>query len=247
MAQFEQRYGPLEGHPLVVVIAAYNEEGGIGHVVQEVPKRCGHLPVTVLVVVDGASDSTAAVAAEAGAYVCDVEQNRGQGAALRLGYHLAHRMGAQYVVSTDADGQYDSRELPQLMTPLFDGSADFVTGSRRLGTEQTNSPVRWVGVRVFAWLASLLTLRHITDTSFGFRATLTDRVVRVPLREPQYQSSELLIGMLARGARLRELPLSMRLRSSGTTKKGRNLVYGANYARVMISTWWRDFVRRPKP
>ena len=75
--------------PVVVVIAAYNEAGGIGPVLTNMPRTCAGLPVDVLVVVDGATDDTAEIAREQGAFVCVAPSNRGQGAALRLGYHLA--------------------------------------------------------------------------------------------------------------------------------------------------------------
>ncbi|SFA77596.1 Glycosyl transferase family 2 [Amycolatopsis marina] len=244
MREFRERYGDSPLSQLVVVIAAYNEADGIGTVLRNMPTRCGELPVSVLVVVDGATDDTAKVAAENGALVCVAPRNRGQGAALRLGYHLAAAGGADYVVTTDADGQYDNAELPLLMRPLLDGRADFVTGSRRLGSEQADSRVRWLGVRVFAGLASILTWRRITDTSFGFRAMRAELACSVTLREPQYQSSELLLGVLARRARVVELPMSMRLRGNGKSKKGHSLVYGANYARVMTGTWLREYVLR---
>lgn len=241
---FRRRHGEPAFAPLVVVIAAYNEADGIGRVLRDMPDTCAGLPVDVLVVVDGAKDQTAEVAAAHGAYVCSAPRNRGQGAALRLGYHLAAEGGAEYVVTTDADGQYDNAELPVLLQPILDGEADFVTGSRRLGQEDADSHLRWVGVRVFALLASILTLRRLTDTSFGFRALRAGLACSVTLREPQYQSSELLLGVLASSARVVELPMTMRRRGNGASKKGPGLVYGANYARVMTGTWWREYVRR---
>ncbi|OQO92688.1 glycosyl transferase [Saccharomonospora piscinae] len=243
-ADFRQRYGTSPLTPLVVVIAAYNEAKGIGTVLREMPTHCGELPVSTLVVVDGSTDDTARIAHEAGAYVCVASRNRGQGAALRLGYHLAAECGARYIVTTDADGQYDNSEMPLLVAPLLDGTADFVTGSRRLGSYQHDSTIRWVGVRVFAWLATVLTFRKITDTSFGFRAMRADLATSVTLREPQYQSSELLLGVLAQGARVREVPMTMRLRNNGASKKGRSVAYGANYARVMTGTWLREYLLR---
>jgi len=244
IAEFHARYDRPRLSELVVVIAAYNEQDGLGAVLAEMPKRCHGMDVDVLVVVDGATDETAEVARQQGAHTCVADTNRGQGAALRLGYHLAAECGARYVVTTDADGQYDNTEMDALVRPLVDDEADFVTGSRRLGHEESDSRMRWVGVRVFAWLASLLTLRKITDTSFGFRAMRAELACSVTLTEPQYQASELLLGVLARGARLRELPLSMRLRTSGASKKGRSLRYGANYARVMLGTWLREYLLR---
>lgn len=242
IADFQQRYGDPPLTPLVVVIAAYNEAKGIGPALRDMPAHCAGLPISTLVVVDGATDDTAEVAERAGAHVCVASRNRGQGGALRLGYHLAAAGGAKYIVTTDADGQYDNDELPLLVQPLLDGTADFVTGSRRLGNYQYDSRVRWLGVRVFAALASILTLRRITDTSFGFRAMTAELATSVTLREPQYQASELLLGVLASGARVLEVPMSMRLRNSGASKKGRTLFYGANYARVMLGTWVREYV-----
>ncbi|MEU6645258.1 glycosyltransferase family 2 protein [Saccharomonospora sp. NPDC046836] len=244
VAEFRQRYGDGRLTPLVVVIAAYNEANGIGAVLRNMPAECAGLPVSTLVVVDGATDNTAEVAADNGAYVCVAPRNRGQGGALRLGYHVAAACGAKYIVTTDADGQYKNDEMPMLVEPLIDGSADFVTGSRRLGTGEYDSRVRWLGVRVFAVLASVLTLRKITDTSFGFRGMTAELATSVTLREPQYQSSELLLGVLARGARVLEVPMSMHLRNNGASKKGRSLKYGANYARVMTGTWLREYVLR---
>lgn len=243
VAEFERNYPGLELAELVVVIAAYNEADGIGPVLTEMPKRCSGMPVDVLVVVDGATDATAEVARTHGAYTCVAPRNRGQGAALRLGYRLASQHGARFVVTTDADGQYDGAELQALVAPLVDGRADFVTGSRRLGHHESDSRVRWLGVRVFAVLASALTRRRITDTSFGFRAMRAELARSVTLTEPQYQSSELLLGVAARGARVVEVPMTMRRRAHGGSKKGANLVYGMNYGRVMMRTWFREYVR----
>jgi len=223
--------------PIVVLIAAYNEAGSLGAVLDSVPDAPD---VAALVVVDGATDGTAEVARAHGAVTVDVPVNRGQGAALRLGYHLAAARGAQYIVTTDADGQYDLAELPLLLEPLIDGEADFVTGSRRLGANESTDPVRSAGTRFFAALVSLLTGHRVTDTSFGFRAMRASVPTTVTLTQPQYQSAELLIGVLSHGYRVVERPLTMHRRTAGRSKKGGNLVYGARYARVVLGTWWRE-------
>jgi glycosyltransferase involved in cell wall biosynthesis len=196
--------------------------------------------VDTLVVVDGATDATAEVARRHGAYTCEVAVNRGQGAALRLGYHLAREGGARYVVTTDADGQYDLDELPRLLLPLIADTADFVTGSRALGNNHGAVAVRRLGSHVFAWLVSALTGQRVSDTSFGFRAMRAHVTGAVNLSQRQYQSAELLIGVLARGFRVLEQPMTMRARTAGRSKKGNSLVYGWSYARVVLGTWLRE-------
>jgi hypothetical protein len=232
--------GQVHFAPVMVIIAAYNEEGGIGGVLAAVPPASCGLPVETLVVVDGGSDGTAAVARRHGARVCELPVNRGQGAALRLGYALARRGGARYIVTTDADGQYDLAELPLLLQPLIDDEADFVTGSRALGRHETSDPVRHLGVHVFARLASALTRQRLTDTSFGFRAMKAEVTGIVTLTQAQYQASELLLGVISHGYRVREQPMTMLARTAGETKKGNNLVYGIRYARVLLGTWSRE-------
>lgn len=227
--------------PVVVVIAAYNEASGLPAVLASMPDTVGGLSLDVVVVDDGSSDGTAEAARTSGrARVVECRANRGQGAALRLGYRIAREHGAAYIVTTDADGQYDVADLPAVLQPLLDGRADFVSGSRRLGVQENRDAVRQAGTYVFAWLASALVGRHLTDTSFGLRAMRSEVTAAVTLNQPQYQSSELLIGAISHGFRVLEVPATMHVRSAGSSKKGGNLTYGMRYARVVLGTWWRE-------
>ena len=244
--RFADRYGRPELRPVVLVIAAYNEADGLPTVLKAVPESVCDLSTDVLIVDDGSTDGTAQVAeSDPRAYVAACGRNRGQGAALRLGYRIAREHGARYVITTDADGQYDVHDFPVVLAPLLAGEADFVTGSRRLGHQHTYDRVRRLGVHVFAWIATLLTGVWVTDTSFGLRAMRAEVTGAVTLDQPQYQSSELLLGVITHGYRVLEVPGTMHLRAAGSTKKGRNLVYGARYARVMFGTWWREGCPRP--
>jgi glycosyltransferase involved in cell wall biosynthesis len=244
IAAFSAQNPDAQVGPVAVVIAAYQEAATIGSVLDELPDESCGLPVHALVVVDGATDATTEVATARGALVCNVAVNRGQGAALRLGYHLARTCGARFIVTTDADGQYDISELPRLLEPLVRDEADFVTGSRWLGRQETTDRVRRAGSWFFARLATILTRTHITDTSFGFRAMKAEVTTTVTLRQPQYQSSELLVGTLAAGFRVLECPMTIRTRTAGQSKKGNNLAYGIGFARALIGTWLRTRFRR---
>jgi glycosyltransferase involved in cell wall biosynthesis len=208
--------------------------------VENLPAGVCGLQTATIVVADGCADATAKEADAAGALVADVSVNRGQGAALRLGYRIAREGGAEYIVTTDADGQYDLAELPLLLQPLIDDEADFVTGSRALGRHETSDPVRHLGVHVFAWLARTLTRQPLTDTSFGFRAMKAEVTQTVTLTQAQYQASELLLGVISHGYRVLEQPMTMLARTAGKTKKGNNFIYGLRYARVLVGTWLRE-------
>ncbi len=233
------RYGSGPGAPVCVVIAAFDEAPSVASVVTSLPSEVSGLATECLVVDDGSTDGTAEVAAEAGALVCRLSANRGQGVALRCGYALATRRGARVIVTMDADGQFDASEMPGLVEPVLDGRADMVQGSRRLGRSEAHDRVRAAGVVFFSWLISTLTGTRITDPANGFRAFLPEVPARVPLRQPQYQTSELLIGALALGYRVTEAPVTVRLRQAGVSKKGANLLYGVRFGRVVVSTWLR--------
>jgi glycosyltransferase involved in cell wall biosynthesis len=241
-AAFLGAYPAGEGAPLAIVIAAFNEEPTVAEVVSEIPKEVAGLASEVIVVVDGAHDATAEQALSAGALVCDVEVNRGQGAALRLGYWLARARGAQIIATLDADGQYEPAELARVIEPIVSGRADFVSGSRRLGTELTTDAVRHTGVVVFGALISVLIRQRITDPACGVRAMRSEVTAAVTLEQPQYQASELMISAALNGFRLTEVPTTMRDRGrhATKTKKGGNFGYGMRFARAAVTTWNRD-------
>jgi glycosyltransferase involved in cell wall biosynthesis len=241
-AAFLAAHQPGLGAPLAVIIPAYNEEPSVAEVVEEIPSQAAGLQIEVIVVVDGAEDATAERARAAGAFVCDVQVNRGQGAALKLGYWLARARGARVIATIDADGQYEPGELGSVVEPILQGRADFVSGSRRLGSELTTDPVRHLGVLVFGALFSLVVRHRITDPACGLRAMRPEVTAAVTLEQPQYQASELMISAALNGFRLAEVPTTMRDRGShaGHTKKDGNLRYGLRFARAALHTWRRD-------
>ncbi len=239
---FLAAHPPGAGAPIAVVIPAYNEEPTVASVIREIPATLAGLPTEVIVVVDGSADATAAEAASAGALVCDIPVNRGQGVVFKLGYWLARARGAQVIATIDADGQYEPLELERVVEPIVAGRADFVNGSRRLGTELTTDPVRHAGVIFFGGLVSLLLRQRITDPACGIRGMSAKVSESVTLQQSQYQSSELLIGTAMRGFRVIEVATTMLDRPDGATgtKKGPNLLYGMRFARAVLGTWRRE-------
>lgn len=239
--EFETRHADLKLSPVVALICAYEEEGNIGPVLAAVPKEACGLAVTTLVVVDGGNDRTDEISKESGAVTFVLSENLGHGYALRVGYSLCIELGAQYVVTLDADGQNDPAEIPSMLQPLLDDSADFVIGSRRLGVDQTTDRFRQLGVRVYARILDAIVSQGLTDSSSGYRAFKAELVEDIlpHLIQNQYQTAEVLIVASARGWRITERPTVWHPRASGISKKGSNLVFGTQYARVIATTWWR--------
>jgi glycosyltransferase involved in cell wall biosynthesis len=243
---FGAEYGVCPGAPIAVVIPALNEDESVGAVVRSVPTRMCGLDTEVVLIDDGSTDRTGEEARSAGALVCRLPINLGQGQALRLGYRLARERGASVIATVDADGQFDPGDVPALVAPIVAGEADFVNGSRRLGRTEAPDPARNLGLVVFGALVTVLTRVRITDPANGMRAFRAEVTKEVLLRQTQYQTAELLIGAIARGFQVRELPVTVYARAGGASKKGGNFFYGWQFGRVVLTTWWsaRPVARR---
>ena len=155
---------------LVVLIPCYNEEKTLPQVIRAIPK---HIPnigkIMILVVNDGSTDKSEAVARKLKAKVVSHNTNRGLGVAFRIGIDRALTLGADIIVNIDADMQFNPKEIPLLLAPIIKHQADMVTGSRFLSRDliPKNMPkARIWGNRAFTTLVNLLTRSRFTDTRF---------------------------------------------------------------------------------
>jgi hypothetical protein len=210
-----------EGHPgeILIVVPAYDEEGGIQEVLRRVPDEVLGHEVKTVVVDDGSNDATAEIARAEGVPVVTHVVNRGQGDALRTGFAIARAERSQVVVNLDADGQYKPEELDRLVKPVVEGEADFVLGSRFMGYYQEAGSARHVGVVFFSRMISLL---H-----------------KLNLREDRFNANEIILEALKHKLRFEQVPVSMMSRAAGETKKPARLAYPLGVFRVIISTWLR--------
>ena len=228
-----------EGPCIVVVSPAFNEAENVGDVIRSMPEEIEGYPVVPIVVDDASEDGTADVARQAGAIVVRNPIRRGGGLALRVGYEVAARLNAEIVVSIDADGQHLPEEMPVLVKPVVAGDADMVNGSRLLGEFESESLVRHVGVHFFSWMVTVMTGQRLTDPSSGYRATRADFLRRFVLEQDQFWTSELLIEGLRHRTRIKEVPITIRARAGGKSKKPKSLKYGWNFTKAIIQTWLR--------
>ena len=132
-----------------MVIPAYNEADNIQIVLSNMPATVCGKKTQAIVVVDGGSDGTEQVVRSLGFPVIVNPINRGGGAALRVGYQAAIDRKADIVVTLDADGQHLPEEMERLVEPILNNQADFVNGSRVLGSFERENAIRSMGVVVF--------------------------------------------------------------------------------------------------
>ncbi|MFL5737176.1 MAG: glycosyltransferase family 2 protein [Actinomycetota bacterium] len=227
------------GERIIVVSPAYNEAENIGGVIRAMPEEVEGYRVVTVVIDDGSEDDTASVARSCGGLVASVPIRRGGGLALRVGYEVALKLGADIVVSIDADGQHLPEELPVLIKPIVADEADMVNGSRLLGDFERESMIRHVGVHFFSGMVTVLTGQRVTDISSGYRATRASTLRKLVLEQDQFWTSEVLIEALRQHARIKEVPITIRARRGGKSKKPKSLKYGWHFTKAIIQTWLR--------
>jgi uncharacterized membrane protein YbhN (UPF0104 family) len=201
--------------PILLFMPAYNEERSVGACIARAPSHMLGHPVQTLVIDDGSSDHTGAVAAAAGADVLSLGQNRGLGAAVRVGLAEGVTRSAAAVAFCDADGEYPPEELATLVGPIIAGEADYVTGSRFLGRIDHMRPHRRLGNIVLTRLLSLAARRKITDGQTGYRAFSPTAAADAEVIHDFNYAQVLTLDLLAKGYRHREVPISYRFRTEG--------------------------------
>jgi hypothetical protein len=224
---------------IAVILPALNEADNLDVLLTRIPRQLAGLDVVAIVVDDGSTDATPAIAVRDRAIVVSHPINQGGGAALRLGYQVALELGATIVVTMDADGQHDPAQMERLVSPILEDRADFVIGSRLKGEHEAASVIRHVGIYLFNGLISILARRKITDCSSGYRAIRAADLDRLHLAENQFHTSETILLAVKAGLRLEEVPVTIARRHSGVSKKPKAMRYGWGFLRAIVRAWWR--------
>lgn len=219
----------------LLILPAFNEEEALPAVLDElatcVPEH------TVLVVDDGSTDRTAAVARAAGVPVAQLPFNIGVGGALQTGFRYAVAHSFDRAIQFDADGQHDATEVKTLLAVLDEG-ADLVVGSRFAEREREYSVgrVRMVAMRFLRLAVMALSGQTFSDTSSGFRGFSRRAIEFFAGNYPaDYMGDtvEALLMACYSGFRVVEVPVRMRPRAKGTPSN-RNLKLIYHYLRVLL-------------
>ncbi|MHC6592469.1 glycosyltransferase family 2 protein [Arthrobacter sp. C152] len=235
----------------LVIMPAWNEEESVGNTVREVlALREGY---DVLVVNDGSQDSTAAVAAEAGAVVLDLPFNLGVGGAMRAGFKYAKRNGYDAVIQVDADGQHHPKEISRVLAALAD--ADIAIGARFAdrGTYKVSGPRRWAMV-LLAKVISGLARTRLTDVTSGFKAANRrgiDQFIDHYPAEYLGDTIDSLVVAIRSGCVITQVPVEMRVRQGGTPSHNpvKSAIYLGRsvFALLFALTRRRSEIRTPSP
>lgn len=199
-----------------IVVPAYNEARRLPTVLAQLEP----LGAGIVVVDDGSQDETSRAAGRPGVWVLRHPFNLGQGAALQTGIDFALGRGAQYIVTFDADGQHDPADVPQLLRPLQDGTAEVALGSRFLGRAIGIPWQRKLLLKLavaFTWLFSRI---RVTDAHNGLRAFTrrAAQTIRIALNGMAH-ASEILDQVRAHRLPFCEVPVTIRY-SAETLQKG---------------------------
>jgi glycosyltransferase involved in cell wall biosynthesis len=235
----------LAGLKRAVIVPAYNEEGSVTRVINEI--RAFDPGFEIVVVDDGSTDNTAAVARAAGARVLRLPFNVGIGGAVQTGHQYARDHGFDLAIQIDGDGQHPPSELPKVLAPIIADEADLVVGTRFVGDSGYEPPKsRRLGIIVLAGIVSLILRRRITDPTSGFRAA-NRRAIELFAGDYPHDYPEVEATVLVHRHRLRmvEVPVRMRERTAGSSSI--TMFYSAVYmGKVLVALFVGLFRRYPK-
>jgi hypothetical protein len=221
----------------LAVVVARNEEAAIGDVIAGLPREACGLPVDVLLVDDGSSDRTPDIGREHGARVLSHPASRGLGAALRTGLEIARDEGYDAAVYLDGDGEYPPADFARVLEPVARGRADYVLGSRFLGSRDGMSWHRTLANRTTSALVGFLTHTVTSDGQTGYRAFSARALAAARIAHDYNYAQVLTLSLWGHGIEPVEVPISYRRRTSG-----RSFVrYPEYFARVAPAVWreWR--------
>lgn len=232
------------GEPEVcVTIPAFNEEETVGEVVErceEVLEREGY-SYEIIVLDDGSTDSTAKAAEDAGASVVSHPSNQGLGSAFWDAMTEAIGTGAEVIVNIDADGQYEPREIPELVEPVENGDMDMVLGTRSVLSLEHMPLSKRVGNTIGSLVTSLLAGDYIKDAQTGFRSMSRELVMDLFLFGTYTYVQESVLQARYKGYSVGQIPASFYPRERGGSRLISSLPRYIFKAAGIVLRTYRDY------
>lgn len=222
---------------------ALNEQEGIVDVIQSLPKHIeGIDEIKALVVDDGSVDDTAKLAMEAGASVVKHSGNKGVGVAFQSAVQFALENEVDILVSIDADRQFNSEQIPEIVKPILQNTADMVTGNRFVNGMPENMPkTKYWGNIQMSKLISVISGQKFRDVSCGFRAYSRETLLRLNLFGEFTYTQETILDTVYKGLRVVEFPVDVLYFPERKSRvAGSILKYAFNTSSIILKTL-RDY------
>jgi len=228
---------------LIIYMPALNEQEGISEVIKSLPKKIDGIDeVKILVVDDGSTDSTAKIAKESGADVVTHTVNKGVGRAFQSAVQYALENGGDILVSIDADRQFNSDQIPEMIKPILEKRADMVTGNRFENGIPENMPrSKYWGNEQMSKLISLISGQKFRDVSCGFRAYNREALLRLNLFGAFTYTQESILDMVFKGLRVVEFPVDVIYFKDRKSRVANSVIkYAFRTSNIILSTL-RDY------
>lgn len=229
---------------LLIAIPCKDEAATVADVIRRIPDRLDGIDqVDVLVVDDGSSDQTAAVARSAGAQVIRHAGNRGLGAAFQTASDAAIRGGYLALVTIDGDGQFAPEQITHLTTPVLSGAADTAVGSRFIEGAIVDGipPVKRFGNAMVSFIVSRLAGERYYDVSCGFRCYGRESLLRMNLQGRFTNTHETFLALAASRLRVVEVPVTVRYFPGRVSRVANSLARYAWRTLGIMARWYRDY------
>ncbi|HET9958173.1 MAG TPA: glycosyltransferase family 2 protein [Polyangiaceae bacterium] len=225
---------------LIVQIPCFNEAETLAIALAEIPREIpGVDTVELLVIDDGSSDNTAEIARREGVHhVVGFHTNQGLAKAFMLGLHASLERGADIIVNTDADNQYNAADIPRLIQPILEHRADMVIGARPISEIAHFSPIKKILQRFGSWVVRRVSGTDVADAPSGFRAISREAALSLNVFNGYTYTLETIIQAGQKGMSVVSVPI----RVNGELRPSRLVRSIPNYVKRSILTMIRIFV-----
>lgn len=225
---------------LLIYMPALNEAQTILKVIQSIPKSIeGFDTIEILVVDDGSSDITVLEAEKGNAIVISHKKNKGVGEAFQTALNYALDSKTDALVSIDADGQFDVKQIPELVKPITLQKADFCIGVRFSEGRPNNMPkIKYWGNKQINKIVSYISNTKIQDASCGFRAYSKNTLLSMNLHGSFTYTHETILDLLDKGFVVAQIPITVQYFDDRVSRIANNLFkYGIKTSKIIIKSF----------
>ncbi len=219
---------------LIIQIPCYNEAETLPIALKELPREVeGFDTVEWLIINDGSTDDTVKVAKECGVdHIVNFKQNQGLAKGFMAGIKECLRLGADVIVNTDADNQYEAKDIPKLVKPILEHKAEYVIGARPIDQTEHFSPTKKLLQKLGSWVVRKASRTNIPDAPSGFRAMSRECAMQLNVYNNYTYTLETIIQAGQKNMAITSVPV----RTNKDLRPSRLLSSIPNYIKKSIGT-----------